>query len=463
MTVAVDDPDTCSACGKTDIRQEEDVLDTWFSSALAPHSDLGWPDDTEDLRYFYPTTDMQMGYDIMFFWCARMVMFGLYNMREHAPEGDIPFRTVIFHGLIRDANGVKMAKSRGNVVNPLVAAGEYGADAFRFALLTMGTLGQDMKYSDERLAAARNFANKLWNTARYVLMQLEGRRLKRPHVADRESLALEDRWLLSRLEGLEGDVDSLLRAYQVGEAARRIHDFIWSELADWYVEMSKVRLREGDERPAAVLAHALDHSLRLLHPIMPFVTEELWGKLREHLDDDLAEALIVAWYPKSAATWRDAAAEAAMSHVIEVNRAIRNLRAEKGVEAGSRPTVYLRAGEHAGALRETAAATAFTSRVEPEVSGADAELPGGEYAFARVGDTEVALALPEVDVAAERERLEGELAEAEGQIARLEKQLANERFLERAPEAVVQGERDRLAQAQARAQGLRERIGALGA
>ena len=378
------------------------------------------------------------------------------------PDGDIPFRTVIFHGLIRDATGVKMTKSRGNVVNPLVAAGQYGADAFRFALLTMGTLGQDMKYSEERMAAARNFANKLWNTARYVLMQLEGRRLKRPHAADRETLALEDRWLLSRLEGLEGDVDSLLKAYQVGEAARRIQDFIWNELADWYVEMSKVRLREGDERPLAVLAHVLDRSLRLLHPIMPFVTEELWGKLREHIDDDLAEALIVAWYPKSAGVWRDAAAEAAMSHVIDVNRAIRNLRAEKGVEASARLAVYLRASGQAEALRETAPATAFTSRVEPQVVDANAELPAGEYAFARVGDTEVALALPEVDRAAERERLEGELAEADGQIARLERQLANERFLERAPEAVVQGERDRLAQAQARAEGLRERIAALG-
>ena len=462
MTVAVEDPDACASCGSRDIRQEEDVLDTWFSSALAPHSDLGWPEDTEDLRYFYPTTDMQMGYDIMFFWCARMVLFGLYNMREHAPDGDVPFRTVIFHGLIRDATGAKMAKSRGNVVNPLVAAGQYGADAFRFALLTMGTLGQDMKYSEERMAAARNFANKLWNTARYVLMQLEGRRLKRPHAADREALALEDRWLLSRLEGLEGDVDSLLKAYQVGEAARRIQDFIWNELADWYVEMSKVRLREGDERPLAVLAHVLDRSLRLLHPIMPFVTEELWGKLREHIDDDLAAALIVAWYPKSAGVWRDAAADAAMSHVIDVNRAIRNLRAEKGLEASARPVVYLRASGQAEALRETAPATAFTSRVEPQVVDANAELPAGEYAFARVGDTEVALALPEVDRAAERERLEGELAEADGQIARLERQLANERFLERAPEAVVQGERDRLAQAQTRAEGLRERIAALG-
>ncbi len=460
--VAIDDPAACPVCGSAELRQDEDVLDTWFSSALAPHADLGWPDDSEDLRYFYPTTDMQMGYDIMFFWSARMVMFGLYNMRAHAPDGDIPFRTVLFHGLIRDANGEKMAKSRGNVVDPLVAAGVYGADAFRFALLTASTLGQDMKYSEERMAAARNFANKLWNTARYVLMQMEGRHIRRPLAADREMLALEDRWLLSRLEGLEGEVDSLLTAYQLGEAGRRIQGFIWNELADWYVEMSKVRLREGDERPLAVLAHALDHGLRLLHPMMPFVTEELWGRLRERLDGDFAVALIVAPFPKSAGVWRDEAAEAAMDHVIEVNRAIRNLRAEKRVAAGARPTVYLRAAGQADVLRETAAATAFTSRVEPLVTGAGADLPAGEYAFARVGGTEVALALPEVDRAAERGRLERELAESEGQIARLERQLRNERFLERAPAAVVQGERDRLAQAGVRAAGLRERIAALG-
>ncbi len=463
VIVEVDEPSACPECSSSALTQEEDVLDTWFSSALATHADLGWPDDTEELSYFYPTTDMQMGYDIMFFWCARMVMFGLYNMREHAPDGDVPFRTVLFHGLIRDPKtGEKMTKSRGNVVDPLVAAGTYGADAFRFGLLTGSTLGQDSKYSEERMVAARNFANKLWNTARYVLMKLEGRRVRRPHQSDRESFAIEDRWLLSRLEGLEHDVDSLLRAYQLGEAGRRIQDFLWNELADWYVEMSKVRLNEGDERPLAVLAHVLDHGLRLLHPIMPFVTEELWGTLREHINDDFAEALIVAWYPKSANIWQDAAAEAAMTHVIEVNRAIRNLRAEKQVEAGARLAVHLRAKTFADALQETAAATAFTSRVEPQVSGADARLPEGEYAFARVGETEIALALPEVDTVAERERLEKELAEAEGQIKRLEGQLQNELFLAKAPAAVVQGERDRLDQAQVRAAGLRERIAALG-
>ena len=462
--VQVDDPAACPVCGTTALRQDEDVLDTWFSSALAPHADLGWPDDADgDLRAFYPTTDMQMGYDIMFFWCARMVMFGLYNMRAHAPDGDVPFRTVLFHGLIRDANGEKMTKSRGNVVDPLVAAGAYGADAFRFALLTASTLGQDMKYSEERMASARNFANKVWNTARYALLRLEGRRVAPPRPDDREGLALEDRWLLSRLAALEGETDSLLTAYQLGEAARRVHDFLWNELADWYVEMSKPRLQAGDERPLATLAYALDRGLRLLHPVMPFVTEELWGRLRAHLDDgDGAEALIVAPWPRPDERWRDEAAEAALAHVIEVNRAIRNLRAEKGVPAGERPAVRLRADEHAGALRETAAATAFTSRVEPLVTGADEPLPAGDHAFARVGGTEVALALPQVDEAAERERLARELDETAERIARLERQLANGRFLERAPAEVVRGERERLAAAEARAEGLRERLAALG-
>ena len=458
MIVAIDDPASCPTCGSTALRQDEDVLDTWFSSGLAPHADLGWPDDTQDLSYFYPTTDMQMGYDIMFFWCARMVMFGLYNMRAHRPAGDVPFRTVLFHGLIRDRHGEKMTKSKGNVIDPLVSAGQYGADAFRFALLTGSTLGQDQKYSDDRLAAARNFSNKLWNTSRYVLMKLEGRRVKHPHPMDRESYALEDRWILSRLEGLEEDVDSLLRAYQLGEAGRRIHDFLWSEFADWYIEMSKVRLSEGDERPLAVLARVLDHGLRLLHPMMPFVTEELWQKLREHVDDDLPAALIVAWFPRSGGNWRDEAAEAAMTHVVEVNTAIRNLRAEKGLPAATRTAAFLRADGFAGALSETAPATAFTSRVEPHVLAPGDALPEGEYAFARVGETEVALALPEVDSTAERERLTKELDEAEGYVTQLERQLGNEQFLAKAPDHVVAGMRERHEEAQKRAEGLRERL-----
>lgn len=456
----VTDPERCPECGAA-VRQDDDVLDTWFSSGLAPHADLGWPDDTEDLRYFYPTADMQMGYDIMFFWCARMIMFGLYNMRHLGEADAVPFRKVLFHGLVRDANGEKMAKTRGNVVDPLVSASTYGADAFRFAVLTGATLGADQKYSDDRLAAARNFANKLWNSARFVLMKVGDRTVKRPHPLDRETYALEDRWILSRLEQLELDVDSLLRAYQLGECARQIEDFLRGEFCDWYIEMVKPRLNEGDGRPLRVLVHVLDHGLRMLHPFMPFVTEELWQALRERIEDDMASQLIVAWFPKSGGNWKDAATEAAIEHVIEVNRTIRNIRAEKKLEAGARPSVVLRAESYASALRETAAATNFTSRVELEVLGGSAEVPPGEWGFGRVADTEVAVALPAVDTAAERARLEKELAEASAHAERLEKQLANETFRAKAPAHVIQGMEGTLSETSDKIAGLRERLASL--
>ncbi|MCC6958228.1 MAG: valine--tRNA ligase [Dehalococcoidia bacterium] len=453
----VEDPQRCPECDGA-LRQDQDVLDTWFSAGLAPHADLGWPDDSEDLRYFYPTADMQMGYDIMFFWCARMIMFGLYNMRGLGEERSMPFRNVLFHGLIRDAKGEKMTKSRGNVVDPLVSAATYGADAFRFAVITGATLGADQKYSDDRLASARNFANKLWNTARFVFMKLGDRSVKRPHPLDRETLALEDRWILSRLEQLEIDVDSLLRAYQLGECGRQIEDFLRGEFCDWYIEMVKPRLTSGDERPLKVLVHVLDHGLRMLHPFMPFVTEELWQALRAHIDDDLASQLIVAWFPKSGNNWKDAAAEAGMDHVIEVNRTIRNIRAEKKLEAGARPQVVLRASGYRDALVETSAATGFTSRVDLQVLAADAPVPAGEWAFGRVADTEVAVALPQVDAAAERARLEKELGEASAHAERLEKQLANETFRAKAPAHVIQGMETTLAETREKIAGLRERL-----
>ncbi|MEO6398723.1 MAG: valine--tRNA ligase, partial [Tepidiformaceae bacterium] len=457
---AVEDPAACPECGGA-LRQDEDVLDTWFSSGLAPHADLGWPEETESLRYWYPTADIQMGYDIMFFWCARMVMFGLYNMRERGSEGSMPFRKVLFHGLIRDANGEKMTKSKGNVVDPLIMAEKYGADAFRFAILTGATLGSDQRFSDERMIAARNFANKLWNSARFVLGKVGPREVKSPHPADRESFALEDRWILSRLEQLESEVDFSMRAYQLGETARSIEEFLRSDFCDWYIEMTKVRLAAGDERPLAVLLHALDHGLRMLHPFMPFVTEELWQAVRQRIDGDMAAQLIVAWFPKSGGNWKDASADAAMEHVIEVNRTIRNVRTEKKLEAGARPTVFLRAAGNRWALEETLSATIFTSRVDARVVAADAELPPAEYGFGRVADTEIAVALPEVDLAQERARLEKELAEAAGHAERLKKQLANEQFRAKAPETVVAGMQATMLEAEARASGLRERLEAL--
>ena len=464
MTVAVEDPEICQFCDSTKLTQDEDVLDTWFSSALAPHADLGWPDDTEDLKYFYPTTDMQMGYDIMFFWCARMLMFGLYNMgSERATERDIPFKNILFHGLIRDAKGEKMTKSRGNVIDPLISASTYGADAFRFALLTGSTLGQDMKYNEERLVSSRNFANKLWNSARFILMNLQDEKVAEPNIQNRLDFPLEDRWILSRLSGLEDEVHSLLSAYQIGEAGRRIHDFLYTEFCDWYLEISKVRLRSNDKATVSILLYVLKRSLALLHPFMPFVTEELWGYLVPHvIDTDNSNALItpliVEAYPVSNEVWLDSSAEASMLHVIEVNRVIRNIRMEKGLPAGTRPHVFVRSDIFKDDLLATSEATCFTSHVELTVLSSNDELPSGDFAFARVTSTEVALALPEVDVSAERERLNTELFEAEAYLKKLEGQLENKKFLEKAPENVVMSMRTRFKDAEERAQGLRERL-----
>ena len=453
----LEDPERCPACDSTELRQDQDVLDTWFSSGLAPHADLGWPNETEDLPYFYPTSDMQMGYDIMFFWCARMIMFAMYNMR-HLGDDAIPYRTVLFHGLIRDSGGQKMTKSRGNVADPLIMAGEYGADAFRFMVLTGAAMGMDQRYQDERMVAARNFANKLWNSARYVLGKIGDRRVKRPHDLDRTRLPIEDRWILSRLEATEQSINRYLTEYELGEAGKALETFIWGEFCDWYIEMSKVRLNAGDERPLAVLAHVLDHSLRLLHPFMPFITEELWQALREHIEGDPASALIVAWYPQPVGTWRDAIDEAAMDHVIEVNRAIRNLRSEKKVPAAARLSVTIRAGSYASALEETSPATAFTSRVDPTVAAPRSPLPEVEHAFARVADTEIALVLPEVDSAAERARLGKELSEAAAHADRLTKQLTNPKFREKAPAHVVEGMETTLTETRHKVAGLQERL-----
>ncbi len=461
MTVAVQDPESCSFCGSAQLKQDEDVLDTWFSSALAPHADLGWPDDTADLRYFYPTTDMQMGYDIMFFWCARMVMLGLYNMKsERSDERDIPFKNILFHGLIRDANGEKMTKSRGNVVDPLISASTYGADAFRFALLTGSTLGQDMKYNEERLVAARNFANKLWNSARFILMNTKQETVSPPDINNRLGFAVEDRWILSRLAGLEDEVNSLLSAYQLGEAGRKIHDFLWSEFWDWYLEMCKVRLRADDMVPVDILTYVLKRALALLHPFMPFITEELWGYLQPSVSgtDSLLEPLIIEPYPVSDKTWIDLPVESAMNHVIDVNRSIRNIRVEKGLPAGIRPDVFIRSDTFRAELLATNEATCFISHVALSILDSDQELPSGDFAFARVASTEVALALPQVDISAERERLNSELMDAEAYLQKMEGQLSNTNFLEKAPENVIDSMRSRLSDAKERVQGLRNRI-----
>jgi valyl-tRNA synthetase len=460
MTCTREDPTACAHCGSTDIHQDPDVLDTWFSSALWPFSTLGWPDDTEDLRYFYPTTVMETGYDILFFWVARMIMMGLEM------TGDIPFEIVYLHGLIRDEKGRKMSKSMGNVIDPVVVMEEYGTDALRFTLLTGSSPGNDMKLAYDRIEGNRNFANKIWNAARFVISNLpEGfQRLDGQALEERwDALELPDRWILSRLNRLVAEATRLIDAYQFGEAGRQINDFFWGEFADWYIEIAKIRLY-GDDPQAAdtarqVLVHVLDQVLRLLHPYMPFITEEVWQRLPHE-----GEALIIASWPTPGR--RDEQAERGMGLVQELVRAIRNARAEYNVEPARRIAAIVRANGHAELLRQQAPIITTLARVDEtqlRIEETVTDVPSPAVSLV-VGDgIEAYLPLAGmIDIARERERLTAAIAQVEAEIAKAERLLADEQFTTKAPEAVVQRERDKLASAQERLARLRERLEALG-
>ncbi len=457
---AVEDPDACPACGGA-LRQDEDTLDTWFSSGLWPHSTLGWPDaDAEDLPRFYPTQVMETGYDIIFFWVARMIMLSLYNMRGFE-GGDIPFETVYLHGLVRAPDGRKMSKSFGNVVDPISVIGQYGTDALRYALISGTSPGNDQRITDDRLEAGRNFANKLWNAARLVRsLAAPGADLELPPAGD-PRLRREDRWVLSRAERTVALADELLRSYQLAEALRQTRDFFWDEFADWYLELAKLRVREGDAVPLAVTAHVLDRVLRLLHPFMPFVTEEIWQRLSEaRPDPDGAPQLIVARYPEADAVRYDETAERDLAAVQDFVRAIRNERAAKRVEAGRWIEAYVVAEGAAEAAGDLAAAIGQLARARPlhVVAGA-AEAPSEGVVTAVLPVGRVVLPMAGLfDLDAERARLDKQIGEAQDEVQKLGAKLANEQFRTRAPAAVVAREEERLATASSRLRGLEESL-----
>jgi valyl-tRNA synthetase len=480
MTVAVEDPARCRHCGSDQVRQDEDTLDTWFSSALWPFSTLGWPDDTEDLRYFYPTTVMETGYDILFLWVARMIMTGLYAM------DDIPFEWVYFHGTVRDDKGQRMSKSKGNGVDPLMLLDKYGADALRFKLMTAGGTGNDQRIEEPRIEAARNFANKLWNASRFVLGYLEpGQRVEALDPTRKASLPAEDRWILSRLEGVVADTDRLMERFELGEAGRGVQEFVWDEFCDWYLEMAKIRLRdqqqatgnrqqgEGREQgtrnkeqgadPRPVLVYVLDTALRLLHPYMPFVTEEIWsgaGDLRSHLPLDEGESIMIAAYPKPASVWRDEEAERELDVVLDVVRAVRNLRRERGIDAAR----WLEAYVVSSTLQPHAKAIEQLARVRPlQIVLAREQAPSESVATAILDEATVILPLAGLfDFTAERLNLEKQRDQAQAEAGRLEAQLANERFTSNAPAAVVTEARERLEAARSRLDGIEARLAELG-
>ena len=441
--VSIDPPESCPSCGGADLFQDPDVLDTWFSSALWPHSTLGWPNDVEDLRYFYPTSVMETGYDILFFWVARMIMMGLEN------TGEVPFRHVYLSGLIRDERGAKMSKTRGNVVDPIEVIDTYGTDALRFTLATGNAPGNDLRLSDGKLGASRNFVNKVWNAARYVISNL--RETQNPPELQPLSLRhRQDRWIVSRLNQVAGQVDRFMGEFLLGEALREAHDFFRNEFCDWYIEMAKLRLRDGqDPSPLPVLAHVLDQSLRLMHPFIPFVTEEIWQSLKGHLPhaEDLPDSILVAPYPAMDAGLVDHSAERDIELLMGVVRAIRNVRAEFKIPPNRLLNCLVEVSSSGAALAEETQAIESLAR-----TGAILFLEEGSPR--PPADTTVSAILPGatalipleglVDTAKERTRLQMEMEECLDNMQRLSQRLGNANFTGKAPEDVVERERERL-------------------
>jgi valyl-tRNA synthetase len=465
VTVAREDPDACQHCGEANLRQDPDVLDTWFSSALWPFSTLGWPKDTPDLAYFYPTSVMETGYDILFFWVARMIMAAMEF------TGKIPFHTVYLHGLIRDENGQKMSKTKDNVIDPLEVMDDLGTDALRFTLLVGSTPGNDMNLSLKKVEANRNFANKLWNAGRFIIHNLQDV----PSVPEQEpDWTLADRWIRARCKQLRETVNRLFESYQFGEAGRQIYDFFWTEFADWYVEISKDQIAEGGDRAfytSQTLVQIFDTCLRFLHPFTPFVTEELWGHLkgasREASDllepqEGWDEALIIAKWPEPIAKegWEENAIDDFIL-IQEMVRAIRNVRAEYKVQPGHKIACTISAGGKKGMIESQQETFVSLAGVDPDafiIIDKPIE-PSEDHVTLVVAPVEITLPLAGlVDVEAERERLEKELVEAQSQIDRLEKLLASP-FADKAPPDVVQKERVKLAEYKETAKRLEQQLG----
>lgn len=474
-TCTREDPTQCAHCGSAKIEQDPDALDTWFSSGLWPFSTLGWPDQTPDLKYFYPTSYMETGYDILFFWVARMIMGGL-EFTE-----DVPFSTVYLHGLIRDEHGQKMSKTKGNVIDPLTVMDDLGTDALRFTLLVGSTPGKDMNLSLKKVEANRNFANKLWNVGRFVIAgigalgtgTLEQNPSTNLPISHLTGPTLADAWILARLNELTRSVEHLFQTFQYGQAGQLIYEFFWSDFADWYVEVAKLQLSSGGDRAhltAETLVTVLDTSLRLLHPFTPFVTEELWGHLSAalrtshvaHLAQNWPSMLIAAKWPEPhpAQSWEaDKTADFAL--LQEIIRSIRNLRAEKNVKPGKRIAATFAAGEKTSMLRGQKATLAVLASLDESALTIAPTLetkPEGSVGLV-AGPVEIFLPLAGlVDLEEERTRLAKDLAEAEGHITRLEKLLSSD-FANKAPKPVVDKEREKLAAYQETAQKIKSQLG----
>ena len=449
VMVSAQEVHTCSKCGGNHVHQDPDTLDTWFSSALWPFSTLGYPDDTKELEYFYPTDTLVTGYDIIFFWVARMIFSGVEHM------GQVPFHTVLIHGLVRDAQGRKMSKSLGNGIDPLLVIDQYGADALRFTLATGNAPGNDMRFSDEKVKASRNFANKLWNAARFVLMYL-GNDYSYPGLP--KDLAIEDKWILSKVNTLAKEVTDNLERFELGIAVAKLYDFIWDVFCDWYIEIAKIRLQSGAgaDTAKAVLVYVLTDILKLLHPFMPFITEEIYQAIPHD-----TESIMISKWPEYDPTLSFADEEAQMEKIMDAIRAIRNRRAEMNIPPSKKSKVYV----------ETAFSDVFAVGSEfikrlayaSDVEIADAFGDLGNTVTIVTNDAKIYIPLGDlVDFEAEAKRLQKELAAAEEKLAFINKKLDNPGFVNKAPEKVVQQNRDEAAKLTEKIANLRSSLENLG-
>lgn len=433
--VAKQVPSKCS-CGHDEFRQDEDVLDTWFSSALWPFSTLGWPEKTEDLDYFYPTSVLVTGYDIIFFWVARMIFSGL----EHT--GQVPFKDVLIHGMVRDSQGRKMSKSLGNGVDPLEIIDEYGADALRMSLIVGSSPGNDMRFHIEKVEASRNFANKIWNATRFIMMNLEnmgGKDLKAGQ------MDLADRWIISRYNRLVGEVTENLDKYELGIAAQKVYDFIWNEYCDWYIELVKPRLYGTNEEARSTalytLVYVLSNTLKLLHPFMPFISEEIW----QHLSASSEDSIMVSSWPRLKDEELDDEAEARMDSIMDTIRAVRNIRAEMDVHPSRKTKLIIVAKEDKREIFEEAKVylekLAYASEII--INEAKDELAANAVPIV-VDIGQIYIPLEDlVDFKSELDRLEKEKAKLEGELNRVNGKLSNPNFVEKAPAAIVKAEEEK--------------------
>ena len=433
MTVSRTDPTECEHCHSKNIERDPDVLDTWFSSALWPFSTLGWPDKTEDLQYFYPTDVLVTGYDIIFFWVARMIFSGMEHMHQE------PFKTVLIHGLIRDPQGKKMSKSAGNGVDPIEMIDRFGADALRFNIITGNSPGNDMRFYVERCEAMRNFANKIWNASRFVMMNLTVEDARLP-----EKLELPDKWVLSKLNSLIGEVNDNFDRFELGIAAQKIYDFIWDTFCDWYIELTKPRLSEGDENAQRVLLYVLTDILKLLHPFMPFITEEIYQALPHE-----KSALIIEDFPEVREELAFPGEEADFEKVMDAVTAIRSKRSAMNVPPSRKAkvvisTIYPEPFKAGAPYVMRLASASEVEVIGMSEAGSDADMEAAGMVTVVTHSARVFLPLRElVDLQAERERVEKELKKNRGFLEGQMKKLSNQAFVSRAPENVVQAEREK--------------------